>query len=196
MVMRYLLYKLHRLLYPQNVVKLRSLSRAQSHTTDVRMFHALFEVLVTFVEDECASMEMQCQASKYTTVERFAIRWLPRRWRLELSRELGLACLDVLEKSKHEDISRRGNRIKKLYLWYINEYPHIRNPYELYGDPTTFFVDEQGNHTDKMFTNGRLNIFSDEYRAYLDNIRKADAAHETLLNTKMKELVDLRMQLL
>lgn len=138
-----------------NNVKLTKFSGKSWVETDTRLFEATFELLCEYLEDQKAWMEVICQSDKYDRITRWKMRYLPRTWRKQLSRELALRYLDweinECELPHQADAARKQ---KELYLWYNDVYNKYEDPWDKLPPPpgklfdsTPCEWDEDGNPT-------------------------------------------------
>lgn len=197
MEIRYLLQKIHRYCYGHNVLTMPALRRGQWYDTDTKMFEALFTLLCEYVENECAHMELM-DTKKYSRWTRLRHRWLPRKFRKALSRELGLANLDwaINEPDCQQHQRDTAEMTKDLYVWYTTEYPLMRDPYEMANDPEFIFVDASGNPTNEMVTaGGNMNKFHPQYHAMLNTIHDIENTQNNLIDTKLEDILAIRRSL-
>ena len=103
-------------------MRLRKFSGKDWVETDIRMFESVFELLREFVEEQKSWLEVL--SHEYSWWTKFQLRYIPNRFRAQLSRELGLKHLDweiaLGEESPQQ--SAAAVKIKQLYLWYMDEY--------------------------------------------------------------------------
>lgn len=199
MYMTSFLQKLHRTVYPHNTLHIPTLKRGQWYDVDTKMFEAMFTLLCEYVENECAHMELM-DTKKYSRWTRLQHRWIPRKFRKALSRELGLANLDwmanVENAPQHQvDMSQMT---KELYLWYNDEYPQMKDPYETVIDPQFLFVDENNNPTNDFAspTSDRaMNRFHPDYRDMLDTLNAMEEAQQKTIDMKLEDLLAVRRSL-
>jgi hypothetical protein len=119
-----------------NNVRLRKFAGKDWVETDERLFEATFELLREFVEEQKAWMECISSSDTYGWRVRFKLRYLPNRFRQQLSRELGLRYLDW-EITECHDVPQQAasaKKIKELYLWYMDEYGKV-DPWNAVPEP-------------------------------------------------------------
>ena len=201
MEIRYLLQKIHRYCYGHNVLTMPALRRGQWYDTDTKMFEAMFTLLCEYVENECAHMELM-DTKKYSRWTRLRHRWLPRKFRKILSRELGLAHLNwaINEPDCGPEQKDSAEMAKDLYMWYTEEYPQMKDPYEMAVDPAFIFIDRKGNPTNEIITEvsadqAYLNNLHPEYTAMLDVVRDIEHTQNNLIDTKLEDLLAIRRSL-
>lgn len=123
--------------------------------TDVRLFEATFELLCEYLEDQKAWLEVICQNDKYDRITKWKMRYLPRKWRKQLSRELALRYLDwEIKECDLPQQSEYAKKQKELYLWYTDIYNQYASPWEMLPEPPGKLLDgkpcewdEDGNPT-------------------------------------------------
>jgi hypothetical protein len=197
--MRRFLQKLHRTIYSHATLHIPTLKRGQWYDTDTKMFEAMFTLLCEYVENECAHMELM-DTKKYSLWTRLRHRWLPRKFRKTLSRQLGLANLDwmasVEDAPQHQvDMSQMT---KDLYLWYNDEYPQMQDPYETVIDPQFIFVDEDNNPTNDFVSSTstrQMHRFHPDYRDMLDTLNAMEEAQHKTIDMKLEDLLAVRRSL-
>lgn len=107
-----------------NVIKIKTLT-PNYWDKDTILLHAMMQLVVDFVEIECAFMEMD---SPYTWKQWLYLRlpWFLRGDGWIRSRELGLRHLDMLcefyEDKVHGALTH-PRTIKEIYLWWVDERP-------------------------------------------------------------------------
>ena len=123
--------------------------------TDTRLFEATFELLCEYVEDQKAWMEVICNREKYGRLTYWKMRYLPRRYRKELSRQLALEYLDwEINECDVPHQAESAKKQKELYLWYNDIYNKYDSPWERLPEPPGKLLDsspcawdEDGNPT-------------------------------------------------
>lgn len=197
--MRRFLQKLHRTVYPHNTLHIPSLKRGDWYDVDTKMFEAMFTLLCEYVENECAHM-MLMDTKKYSLRERLLHRWLPRNLRRNFSRTLGIAYLDWMASVDgcHQYQVDMSQMTKDLYIWYNDEYPQIKDPYETIIDPQFLFVDEHNNPTNDFVSyaaDRAMNKFHPDYRDMLDTLHKMEEAQQKTVDMKLEDLLAVRRSL-
>lgn len=160
---RYALYNI--IFRGHNKVKLTKFSGKTWIETDTRLFEATFELLCEFIENQKAWMEVICQPKKYDRVTKWKLRYLPRKWRKQLSRQLAMEYLDwEINECDLPHQAESARKQKELYLWYNDVYNKYNDPWDMLPDPpgklldyTPCDWDESGNPT--MF---ELNLHKDD----------------------------------
>jgi hypothetical protein len=197
--MRSFLQKIHRTIYSHATLHIPTLKRGQWYDTDTKMFEAMFTLLCEYVENECAHMELM-DTKKYSRWTRLRHRWVPRKFRQTLSRQLGLANLDWMasvENAPQHQIDM-SQMTKDLYLWYNDEYPQMQDPYETVIDPQFIFVDENNNPTNDFVSSTstrQMNRFHPDYRDMLDTLNKMEEAQQKTIDMKLEDLLAVRRSL-
>jgi hypothetical protein len=193
------LQKLHRTIYSHATLHIPTLKRGQWYDTDTKMFEAMFTLLCEYVENECAHMELM-DTKKYSRWTRLRHRWIPRKFRKTLSRQLGLANLDWMasvENAPQHQIDM-SQMTKDLYLWYNDEYPLMTDPYETVIDPQFIFVDENNNPTNDFVSSTstrQMNRFHPDYRDMLDTLNKMEEDQQKTIDMKLEDLLAVRRSL-
>lgn len=193
------LQKLHRTIYPHNTLHIPSLKRGQWYDVDTKMFEAMFTLLCEYVENECAHMVLM-DHEKYTPLQRFKHRWLPRVLRRPLSRKLGLEYLDwmINVPDCHQYQVDMNQMTKELYIWYNDQYPLLQDPYSIIKDPPFIFLDSDNNPTNEFVTSTnthQMNRFHPEYSKMLDTIHDIEEKQNKLIDTKLEDLLAVRRNL-
>lgn len=121
----------HRTTKRFNVLKIRSLS-SDYWDKDEIMLHAIMQLVVDFVEIECAFMVMD---QPYTFKERLYLKlpWFLRSDNLIRSRERGLQHLDELisvYEDRMKDASDAPRNIKEVYIWWKDIRPQRKQTME------------------------------------------------------------------
>jgi hypothetical protein len=194
--------KIKRTLYPHTTITLYGLDRGFWYDTDTRMFHAMFELLAEYVENECAWMET-ISTETYSRWDRFKQYWFPRKWRMASSRALAMKHLTwaselIDEQGERSEQARHAQKVIRLYTWYMDEFPTMVDPYESIKDPEFLFVDAEGHPTNEMFY-GRdndgyiyMNKYHPEYLNVLDDIRCLEASQNEMIDANLRELLEIR----
>lgn len=138
-----------------NNVKLTKYSGKHWVETDERLFEATFELLCEFVENQVAWMEVICSREKYGRVIIWKMKYLPRQFRKELSRQLALEYLDwEITQADVPHQAESAKKQKELYLWYNDIYNKYTDPWSKLPDPPGKLFDgkpcswdEDGNPT-------------------------------------------------
>jgi hypothetical protein len=159
-----------------------------------RIFNAVFDELVYYIENDCAEKELIYGSGLYSWWERFMINHLPTKFSGGLRSRLGLNYIDNilnLEMEEYMYIRETYKRAKELYLWYLREYPFIKNPYTE-PIPVLKFIDEEGNEVNSMFTDGKLNKLHPEYIDYLSRCGDIERDQKNMLEDKLQELLKIR----
>jgi hypothetical protein len=105
------------------------------HEIDTRILHANFELLVDYVEIECANMVGVADRAELTAPRGWRGDWFPRVMKLKekRSRELGMQHLmweTTLASSKLDEMSRspdqaaRAVQVMILYIWWKDTFPN------------------------------------------------------------------------
>jgi len=120
-----------------NNIRLTKFAGGDWVETDVRVFEAVFECLREFAEEQEAWLGSWTE-SRWT---RWKMRWLPNRFRRQLSRRLAEKhwewemtdpdCGDINEEGTQ---ANRARKIKELYTWYMDVYGKI-DPWDALGEP-------------------------------------------------------------
>jgi hypothetical protein len=159
-----------------------------------RIFNAVFDELVYYIENDCAEKELIYGGDVYSWWERFMVKHLPAKFSGDLRSRLGLNYIDNilnLEMEEYMYIRETYKRAKELYLWYLREYPFIKNPYTE-PVPVLKFIDEEGNEVNSMFTDGKLNKLHPEYIDYLSRCGDMERDQKNMLEDKLQELLKIR----
>ena len=120
----------------KNMVRMKALKRAQWYDCDTRLFEAGFQILVDYVEDELAWMQLLNEGK-----DRWYSRWVP----VPNARERGLNILEWESQLGDDSISQSesAREVRDLYLWYKDVRPNRVNPFEDVPDRLHVF-DEDG----------------------------------------------------
>ena len=133
-------YFLHRFIWRSHMFHVRGIRKGTYYDTDVYMFHALFSMLVDYVEIECAHMnrisfrfrtlpdtEMSSEQLLYNITPWFDRLINRAKW----NERLGLDYLNW-EIALGDESPRQSNaakQIKELYEWYKYERPNRPDSY-------------------------------------------------------------------
>jgi hypothetical protein len=159
-----------------------------------RIFNAVFDELVYYVENDCAEKELIYGNGFYSWWERFILNYFPAKFSRDIRSRLGLSYIDNILNLGLEEymyIRETYKRVKELYLWYLIEYPFIKSPYTE-PIPVFKFIDEEGNETNSMFTDGELNKLHPEYIDYLSRCSDFERDQKNMLENKLQELLKIR----
>jgi hypothetical protein len=162
-----------------------------------RIFNAVFDELVYYVENDCAEKELVYGTGNYSWWEKFIFNYFPRKYSIDLRRRLGLGYINNilnLELEEYMYIKETYKRVKELYHWYIGEYPFIKNPW-LEPAPNIRFVDEFGKEVPSLFGDGKLNKLHPDYINYLSKCGDIEREQKNLLENKLQELLKIRFVL-
>lgn len=124
----------HRSTKRYNVLKIRDLE-PNYWDKDTILLYAVMQLVVDFVEIECAFMEID---APYTWRQWLNLKlpWFFRSDEAFRSRELGLRHLDMLERFYEDKVkspSQAPKEIKEVYLWWKDVRPHRPDPGDLSG---------------------------------------------------------------
>ena len=187
------IYTIRLFLYPRTKLTLHSLKRSKWYDPDALILHAAFQILVNHVEDDLSRLE-SLNKEMYSSWVRFQIRWLPKVFRNKLSKALGLYHLDRVD----FPVVGAAQRVKSLYLWYVNELPLLESPIDTLPDPEYHYIDPQGNPTNVMFDKTdedeyyMINKFHPDYVKYLETFSKIERNQKNIINQKLRELMEIR----
>lgn len=99
--------------------------------TDERLFESIFELLREYIEEQVAWLEAISDRDKYNWWIRFRMRYVPNRFRRELSRTLAIKHLDwEISSTLFPQQAESAQKQKDLYLWYLDVYNKYVNPFE------------------------------------------------------------------
>jgi len=105
-----------------HLVNMKALNRGQWYDSDTRIFEANFQILVDYVEKECAWMHAIAVSKA---------GWRHHWYRKRHVREMALAHLDweIQLGNDYPDQSEAARKVKELYLWYKDERPNRTDPW-------------------------------------------------------------------
>jgi hypothetical protein len=186
-----------------NNVKLTKFTGKSWVETDVRLFEATFELLCDYLENQKAWIEVAFQSDKYGRLTRWKMRYLPRAWRKELSRELALRYLDweinECDLPHQADAARKQ---KELYLWYNDVYNKYEDPWDKLPHPpgklfdsTPCEWDEDGNPTMYEMNLHRDDPVWDEYHKASDDASAEETRRYNEATEKAIEVLRIRESL-
>jgi len=186
-------------LYPHNKIILRNLKRGEWYDNDTQMFEAMFEILRKYVEEECAWMEV-LMGGGYTNWDRFRQRWFPYSWRKEDARMWALNYLDwEIGLVSETDQSKKAKIVKELYLWYMDEYPNLKDPYDMIDNFEFRYIDSNGNPTNEAFPpqeeNAKFITMNTTHPDYKEALRRShlmEIAQMTMIDKKLEKLLKIR----
>jgi hypothetical protein len=159
-----------------------------------RIFNAVFDQLVYYVENDCAEKELKFGGDNYSWWDRATFEYLPVRFSGDLRRKLGLSYIDnilSLEFEEYMYVRETYKRVKELYLWYIREYPFVENTFTD-SIPSPKYIDSNGNETNSMFSDGNLNQLHPEYIDYLTKYTDVEQEQKNMIEDKLQELLKIR----
>jgi hypothetical protein len=114
-----------------HLVRLRALKRGHWYDTDTRMFEAVFQLLVDFVETELAPRGLWLTEHPDVIEFKALSRWQRRKKRTHWRERLGLAYLDEYVKDQENpEHAEWATKVRDLYLWYKVERPARPDPYQ------------------------------------------------------------------
>lgn len=154
-----------------NNVRLTKFAGKDWVETDIRLFEAVFECLREFAEEQVAWIGSWSE-DRWT---RWKMRWLPNRFRRELSRRLAEKywewemtdpdCGDINEEGTQ---ANRARQMKELYTWYMDVYNKAEDPWESLPEPPGGYKN--------MFSS--VNRPDDDDPAWKEYWRQSNAASE------------------
>jgi hypothetical protein len=159
-----------------------------------RIFNAVFDELVYYVENDCAEKELIYGNGFYSWWERFILNYFPAKFSRDIRSRLGLSYIDNILNLGLEEymyIRETYKRVKELYLWYLIEYPFIKNPFDE-PIPSLKFIDDAGVETNLMFSEGKINKLHPEYIDYLSKCTDMERTQKNMLEDKLQELLKIR----
>ena len=159
-----------------------------------RIFNAVFDELVYYVENDCAEKELMYGISTYSWWERFIFNYFPKRFSKDIRKKLGLSYINNilnLEMEEYMYIREAYKRVRELYLWYIRDYPFIKSPW-VEPLPDVKYVDENGEISDSLFSDGKLNKLHPDYIAYLTKYTEIERSQDKILEDNLQELLKIR----
>jgi hypothetical protein len=182
------------------------------------LFHAVFQILVDFVEEELGHRghlwyedtihEKIAKGEWVHPTERAYIntpRWARWWYRKDWAEPLGVAALDWYatldgpdEEYPSPSQAQFGREVKELYLWYKHERDKRPSPYSnAFPEPDKKYIKEDGSTTgdrkhafSEEFT--VLNSFTPEYREHLDKCHALEEAQEAEDQAMLKRVIDVR----
>lgn len=199
----------NRLFSKYHLLDITAMTRGEWYDADYQMFHAVFQILVNYVEKELPAL---VKSAPEGTFEPDRTAWLRASWldkclfRQDWKECLGLAYLswagDLDDPSLPEDEqspqqAEEARKLMYLYEWYKWTRPQrdlLREAAEFDGFE---HIDAQGNLTHEVWgarvENGiRMNAFSPEFREYLEVCRDIEQSHENEDTKKAQQLIALR----
>jgi hypothetical protein len=186
------------------LIDLKAMGRGEWRDTDYRLFEAVFQLLVDFVENECAHLSKICYDSDslhdpetHPAIREWhaVSRW--NRWknRQQWNERLGMAHLEweaTLDDPSRGEFERnysqaeKGRKSLELYRWYKYERPKRVDPWEAYPEPEAHYVHEKtGEPLPGKFKNmmeseqtedgyWKMRELTEPYREYLDKGAKLE----------------------
>ena len=166
---------------PQNVIRIKALRRTVYRDIDTKMFEACFQLLLNYVEQELAHMNLM------TTKK---IRWYHDWFPIKDGAKYGLAHLDweIGLGDESPDQAAAATKIKSLYLWYTVDRPNRYNPWD-------DIVERDGDVTMTPCNDGTGNVemhMSDEYSEQLRAAGKIDDEYDAEDTERLMELIKVR----
>lgn len=146
------------------LLDIKAIPRGQWRDSDYQLFHAVFQILVNFVENEKAHMERICYDAEWAKdhpdeTHPDAIAWHNASWwdrwknRKRWNERLGLAYLEGEAQMDnpnsphyHEHCERQAEKARQviaLYKWYKYERPARIDPYDAFPAPARAYVHEK-----------------------------------------------------
>jgi hypothetical protein len=159
-----------------------------------RIFEAVFNELVYYVERECATKELTFGKTRYSWWEKLIYKKFPKKFSKELGIKFGLNYINnilTLSGEEYFFIKETYTRVKELYLWYTLEYPFITPPTVGEG-PSIAYVTDDGTVTDELFTDGVLNRIHPSYLDHLNEFSVVEKSYHESLDRKLEELLKIR----
>ena len=161
-----------------NRITAKSLARHLYWEIDSLMFHCMFQLLVDYVEEQCAAVHL---------ISLGKLKWYHTYFPIKNGRPLGLAHLDW-EIQLGEDSpsqSKSAQEIKELYLWYKDEYPNTPDPFDILPDEEQVFTELPDGMYEMMPS-------SDEYQNSLKIASNQDEINIKFEQNQLIRLVKLR----
>lgn len=154
------------------------------HDSDTLLMHAMFSILVDFVEIEKAWMYLICHTDRKKTLS-----WFDRKFREFRSPQDGLAYLnwEITDTDDYQSIS--AQEILDLYIWWTVTRPQRIDAYVLAGYDDTFNMSD-------LFTNGVLSPTYTErtrkLKPVFKKVRKIEEQYEKEDEKMLCRLVKIR----
>lgn len=201
----------NRLFRKYYLLDIRAMGRGDWYDCDFKIFHAVFQLLVNFVEEEKSHMTMWLSRETDETDPEvrawLRATWFDRRWNRQAWKErLGMAYLrwemtldgpSIPEDEQSPGQAQSARQILALYKWYKWERPErdkTREAREFHGFER---LDAAGNPThewrgEKDAYGTLMNTFSPEYNKYCDELHAIEAQHKQEDTEKAQLVVALR----
>ena len=192
-----------RFLFPMTHVKISQLDRRDWHDRDMIMFHAIFQVLVDYVELEVGAP----QHYNSTVWDFIKFYFLPRSYTERDCRIRAIRVLtnqldpEIIGHDVDPDFIAETLKMISLYKWYKDQVPILEDPFKNMTTPKNQFIDADGNPTNEMFSSvistkfGRsltMNKMHPDYVKFLSDANDLKEAQDKLIEENISSLVSLR----
>jgi hypothetical protein len=202
------------------LLDIKAMGRGNWHDSDFQLFHAVFQILVNFVENECAHLSKISyrKGESYNDIDPVIVRWQHESWwnkwrhRAAWNEKLGIAHLrwgislsDPNSPNFDEHCtlqSEHARQTLELYLWYKVARPLRPDPYETIPEPKNHYHDGQGGFTPDLIdptpeiTDGqeffRGRVMTDEYRKYIYDCANVEEEYEEEDTRKAQQVLAIR----
>ena len=162
---------------PNNRITVSAIKRWQYVDKDILMFEACFQLLVNYVEGECAWLSL-ITAGKHRWYHRYVSIPNARYWGLRhLNWEIALG-----KDSPYQ--SAAAAKIKELYLWYTEERNEREDPWEAFPDSfKSGILQSEGSNGEEKF----------QYSVALKEAAEKERAQLQEDTDKLMELAEIRI---
>jgi len=164
------------------LIKCDNLKRGQWYDCDTRLFEINFQILVNYVEDELAWMQL---------IAENRTRWYQRWIRIKDGRELGLRELnwEIEQGEDSPEQSESAKKIRDLYLWYKDVRPNRIDPFENVPE-SDFKLEEVSGGGRRLVSND-----SDEYHKALNKAFEMEQEQYVEDTQRIQEIIQIRQMM-
>lgn len=202
------------------LVDIKNMPRGAWWDADYRMFHAVFQILVDYVEQECAHLSKisYTKGEQYDDIHPDIVIWQNASWwskwynRQSWNERLGIAHLEweaSLDDEHGNGQAEKGRQALELYKWYKYERPSRKDPFDgEYDGP--HYIHEKGGFTDGMIEDEptgekifnpfskkvedtfRGRTMTDEYQQYIRKCGQLEEFYQTEDTIRAQQVLAIR----
>lgn len=159
-----------------------------------RIFNACFDQLVNYVENDCANKELVFKPENYSWWEKFTYKYLPKKYSKDIRIVLGVNYINniiALDTEEYVYLREIYRNVLDLYMWYISEYSYHPEANAMNYSGARY-IDNDGNNTDNLFGDGKLNKLHPDYIEYVSMLSMAEEYRAKIIEERLQQLLKIR----
>lgn len=162
------------------LLDIKAMSRHEWWDSDYQIFHAVFQILVNYVENELGDGGKNA--------EKLAMEHL--EWESHLDDGMDI------DYSKGETQASVAKKVRELYLWYKHERPTRMDPFDMPGEPECLNRPWKRGEPDingyAILDDGRTLEENEMVMEYYKKVDELEKQYEDEDTKKLKEVIDIR----